>query len=137
MTKSISWILDFTSKLPNKEEKIKCLRQNESVLRDIFFFTYHPGIEWLLPEGTPPYNENKFDNTERVLYAEKRKFYLFVKGGNDNLNQLKREKIFIDILEEVHPDDAKLLLAMKEGKLPYKGLTKKLAEEAYPGIFDE
>ena len=50
---------------------------------------------------------------------------------------LKRENLFIGILEAVHPDDAKLLLAMKEKKLPYSGLTPKIINEAFPELIYE
>jgi hypothetical protein len=38
------------------------------------------------------------------------------------------------MLESIHPDDARVLLAMKDRKLPYKGLTPKLVAEAFPNM---
>jgi hypothetical protein len=38
------------------------------------------------------------------------------------------------VLESIHPKEAKVLIAVKDKKLPYKGLTKKLVEEAFPGL---
>lgn len=133
--KSISWILDFTSKLPNKEEKINCLRANETVVAQILQYAYSPNIEWLLPETDPPYVPNEHQNQEHMMYGELRKLYLFVKGGNDNLEQVKRERLFIDMLEAVCREDAEMLLAAKNKKLPYKGLNAKIVQEAFPGIF--
>jgi hypothetical protein len=134
--KAISWILDFTSKLPNEEEKIKCLRANNiSQIIDVLRFTYDPNIKWLLPEGSPPYAPNNGSNLESRFYAEIRKLYLFVEGGNNNLQPLKRETLFISLLENIHPEDAKLLLSMKEKKLPYKGLTSTLILKAFPGLY--
>jgi hypothetical protein len=43
--------------------------------------------------------------------------------------------MFIEVLQSVDPEDAKLLLAIKEKKLPYKGLNSKLVQKAYPGIY--
>jgi hypothetical protein len=60
---------------------------------------------------------------------------LFIEGGNPNLNQIKRESLFISVLENVHPEDAKLLLSMKEKKLPYSGLNSKLILKAFPGLY--
>jgi len=51
-----------------------------------------------------------------------------------NLTQAKRESLYIGMLESIDPDDAKVLLAMRTRKLPYKGLTQKLVAEAFPGI---
>lgn len=134
--KAISWILDFTSKLPNEEEKIKCLRANNiSQIIDVLRFTYDPNIKWLLPEGEPPYAPNNGSNLESRFYAEIRKLYLFVEGGNNNLHPLKRETLFISLLENIHPEDAKLLMSMKDKKLPYKGLTSTLILKAFPGLY--
>ena len=46
----------------------------------------------------------------------------------------QREKIFLDILESVHPGDAELLVQMINKKLEVKGITKKLVQEAYPNL---
>jgi hypothetical protein len=134
--KAISWILDFTSKLPNEEEKIKCLRANGiPQILDILKFTYDPNIKWLLPPGAPPYTPNEGKNLEGRFYSEIRKLYLFVEGGNNNLHPLKRETLFISVLENIHPEDAKLLLSMKDKKLPYKGLSSTLILKAFPGLY--
>jgi hypothetical protein len=133
--KSIAWILEFASKLP-EEEQIKCLQANDSEpIRIILQYCFHPGAKWLLPEGAPPYTPFEFPNVENMLYAEARKIYLFLEGGNDNLNPLKREKMFIDILESITPEDAKLLISIKEKKLPFEGLSPETIKKAYPGIF--
>ena len=59
----------------------------------------------------------------------------FVKGLiGDQLNPIKREKMFIDMLESVHPKDAELLLAMKDKKILAKSVTRKLIQEAFPNL---
>ena len=63
------------------------------------------------------------------------KLYNFVKGGNDALNSLRRETMFIQILEGLHPLDAEILCLVKDKKLydKYK-ITKANVAEAYPDI---
>ena len=134
MSRSISWILEYTSKLPNKQEKIKCLQANQSVTIPVLKYTFDPNIEWVLPEGNPPYRPNS-EALPTDMYKELRKLYIFIKGGNDNVPQLKRESLFVDMLESVPADDAELLLSMKARKIPFKGITKKLALEAFPDLF--
>jgi hypothetical protein len=56
----------------------------------------------------------------------------FVKGNT--LNTLKRENVFITLLESVSPEEAELLLMMKNRKLSYKGLTKKFIEDNFPEL---
>lgn len=134
--KAISWILDFTSKLPNDEEKVKCLQANEnSALLTILKFCYDPNIKWLLPEGEPPYKPCEYPNVDNMLYSEARRLYLFVEGGNPNLKTLKRESMFIDLLQSVTPDDAKLLVSIKDKKLPYEGLNSKIVLKAFPNLY--
>jgi len=134
MSRSISWILEYTSELPNKAEKIKCLRANQGVLKPILKYAYDPNIEWLLPEGNPPYRANG-EALPTDMYKEIRKLYIFVKGGNDNVKPLQREALFVNILEHIPADDAELLLSIKNRKIPFKGITKKLALEAFPDLF--
>lgn len=134
--KSISWILEFTSKLPNDEEKIKCLQQNNHpAILTILKGAYDPHIEWQLPEGDPPYVPCEYPHQENMLYTEARKLYLFMVNGNPNLKQLKRESMYIELLQSVDPNDAKLLLSIKNKKLPYKGLSSQLILKAFPGLY--
>jgi hypothetical protein len=134
--KAISWILDFTSKLPNEEEKIKCLRANQNpAILTILKYAYDPNIKWLLPEGDAPYTPATAVGTESYLYSDARKLYLFIEGGNPNLTKLRREALFIDFLQNIHPEDAKLIIAAKDKKLPYSGLSSKLVLKAFPGLY--
>lgn len=135
--KSIAWILQFTAKLPNDEEKIRCLQENNhNSILTILKFCYHPGIKWLLPEGEPPYSPKNDPNSENLLYAEARRLYLFVEGGNNNLKQARREVLFIELLQSVGPDDAKLLVSIKDKKLPFDGLDSYIVKKAFPGLID-
>ena len=122
-----------------KADKIRILHENSSKeLKAVLGYTYDPNVEWLLPEGDPSYKplEKSLDQ-EYGLAQESRKFYLFVKGitpAQRNLTQAKRESLYIGMLESIDPDDAKLLIGMKDGKLPYKGITRKLVAETFPTI---
>ncbi len=92
--------------------------------------------------GTMQYNDTtsmgnatdmKRDRT--TLRREWTKLYNFIKGGNDSLSSLRRETMFIQILEGLHPLDAEILCLMKDKKLydKYK-ITKENVIEAYPDI---
>lgn len=136
MRKTISWILDYTSKLPSVEEKVKCLQANDnSAIRTVLKYCFDPKVKWMLPPGAPPYKPCEFPNIDNMLYSEARRLYLFIEGGNPNLKPLKRESMFVDLLQSIAPDDAKLLIAIKDKSLPYKGLTAKTVLKAYPGLF--
>lgn len=132
--KSIAWILEFASKL-SEEEQIKCLQANDvEPIRIILQYCFHPAAVWALPPGAPPYKACEYPNIDNMLYTEARKMHIFLEGSS-NISQLKREKMFIDLLESVAPEDAKLLVSIKEKKLPFEGLKPETIKKAYPGIF--
>lgn len=124
---------------PIKKDKIEILHKYSSAgLKTILGYTYNPNIKWLLPDTDPPYKElpENADQESRLI-SELRKLYLFIEGDTPtqrNLKQAKREELFISMLEVVDPADAKVLLAMKTSKLPYKGLTRNLVAEAFPNL---
>lgn len=135
---SISEILSKVSEMKKKEEKIDWLRQNDSVpLRSILRLTYDKkNVEFLIPGTPPPWKKNAHVGTEGMLYKETRRLRIFVKGGGyDNLNQIKREGLFISLLEDIDNNDADLLANHMISQTPIKGLTEKTLLEAFPDIY--
>jgi len=131
----VAEFLEKVSKLKKKEEKIAALKANDSfVLRTILQGAFDPRIKWLLPEGEPPYKPNDLVDQENVLIKDARKLAYFVEGPYPGLKQVKREAMFIEMLETVAPADAKMLCAIKEKKLPWKGITVDIVNEAFPGF---
>jgi len=132
-------IFKKVEKAKTKKEKIAILHQHSSpVLKAILGYTYDPTVKWLLPEGTPPYKQlSDISDAGVTLKTEMKRFYLFVDGPTDtqrNLKQVRREELFIQTLESLHPDECKVLIGMKDRKLPYRGLTRKLVAEAFPNL---
>ena len=74
-------------------------------------------------------------NGHTSIRREFKNFYHFIKGGNDGLSAVRRETMFINILEGLHPLEAQILCLVKDKKLSdmYK-LTKEVVAEAYPDI---
>lgn len=135
MKLSISEILQKVSRTQGRNAKIEMLRQNSSpTLNTILKCAFDPNIKFQLPETDPPYKPNDLPDCEGLLYNEIRKMYLFIEGGKPELPQHKREYLFIQMLETVNEDDAKLLLNVKNKRTGYKTITKKLVEEAFPGL---
>lgn len=132
---TVSSVLKEVDEKKTKKEKIEHLRyhrQNKVMIR-LLKYVFDPKIKFALPEGTPPYKPSEFEEPS-ALYREDRRLYLFIEGGNPDLNPVRREMLFIEVLETVHPDDAKLLLAVKDKTLPYKSITEKLVKEAFPKL---
>tara|TARA_B100001094_G_scaffold302497_1_gene329776 strand:+ start:351 stop:758 length:408 start_codon:yes stop_codon:yes gene_type:complete len=125
---------DFT-KAKSKAEKVAVLRSNESwALKDLLKGTLDPKVKWDLPEGAPPYQPSSHSEPMASIFRENTKFRYFVKNNNINISQIKREQIFIGVLEAVHPKDAELVINMINKKSPVKGLTLKIAQEAFPDL---
>ena len=137
MAISLVTILANVAKAKNKKEKKEVLLKygNNGVLKEILKYTYDPNIKFLLPPGNPPY-KSVVDETENptYLYGLVRKLYLFVEGGNPNLKPQRREYLFIELLESIHPKEAEILLQMKDKKLKCNGLTYNLVKETFPRL---
>jgi hypothetical protein len=133
---TIPELLTHISELP-AAKKVSALKQIADLtpeLKTVLKYTFHKNILFELPKGVPPYKamETPENWGHNRLPKELRKFQYFVTGTT--LNPIKRESIFIEVLETVSPEEAKLVLMMKDKKLTYKGITRKLIEEALPEI---
>ena len=120
-----------------KDEKKKILLKyaNNGAFREILRYAFDPNIKFLLPPGNPPYNSivDESDNPT-YLYGLVRKLYLFIEGGNPNLKTNRREYLFIELLESLHPSEAELLLQVKDKKIKCRGLTYNLVKETFPNL---
>ena len=132
MKLGISEILEKASKL-NPAERVQFLRSHDSpALRQILQFAFDKRIEWALPPGRPPYKKSDLLDQEAMLYSEMKKMYLFLKGGNPNLKQIRREFLFLQLLESLNPADSELLLSVKDHEMPFIEITEDLVREAFP-----
>ena len=120
----------------DKPQKIAVLKQfDNQAMRQLLKAAFDPKIKFDLPEGNPPYIKNEAPaGTEHTsLASEARKLYHFVVGGNNQITKLKKETMFIQMLEGLHGDDAEVLMAIKNKSLnnAYKGLTANLVKETF------
>lgn len=137
MVYSISEILSKISKFKKTQDKVQYLKENDTfAMRVILQAIYDPNVKFLLPPGVPPYKPNEFHDTHHILKKEARKIRYFIEGFYPNLRQIKREQMFIELLESVHPEDAKLLCDTKDKKV-IKGLNRTHIKEALPGLLTD
>ena len=70
-----------------------------------------------------------------TIRREFKHFYRFIRGGDDGLNNLRRESMFINILEGLHPLEAEIVILCKDKRLGevYK-ITQDVVAQAYPDI---
>ena len=132
-------IFEKVNKQRHKADKIKVLKENESwALKDVIKGSMDSKIKWKLPGGTPPYNPSEAHNHPATLHREHKNFVYFVSGQRqcETLPAYKREKIFLGMLESVHPEDATLVINMVNKNTP-KGITRPIVEEAFPGLLSD
>jgi hypothetical protein len=134
-------------------------------LKTLFIWNFDETVTSALPPGDVPYSAvNEMDSfkgtlSEKIQDAvekmeelgsnslgsqdqgrssirkEYQRFYNFVKGGNDSLSSLRRETMFINVLQGLHPLEAEILVLVKDKKLDTKyKITKEIVSEAYPDI---
>ena len=134
-------------------------------IQTLFVWNFDESIISVIPEGDVPYasvgDQNSFSGTvsEKITDAvskmeelgssslgsqdqgrssirkEYQKFYNFVKGRNDGLSSLRRETMFINMLQGLHPLEAEILCLVKDKKLQTKyKITKEIVSQAYPNI---
>jgi len=135
----LSEILRKVSNAKTKKEKVDLLREfNTPALRMLLIWNYDDSVVSEIPEGDVPYtpNEAPVGTDHTRLEQEYRGFYRFVKGGDPKLKGLKRESMFIQLLEGLSAEEAELLCLIKDGKLTsnYKRITKAVVSEAFPSI---
>ena len=131
----------------------------------VLIWNFDESVISLLPEGDVPYGNTREDNSVTGTLSDKindavgmmresgstslgsqdqgrasirkeyTKFYNFLKGGNNGLSNLRRETMFINILEGLHPLEAEILILTKDKRLTDKyKITKEIAAAAYPQI---
>tara|TARA_B100001250_G_scaffold390925_1_gene391330 strand:+ start:150 stop:620 length:471 start_codon:yes stop_codon:yes gene_type:complete len=135
----LSEILRKVSNAKTKKEKITLLRQhNTAALRQLLIINFDESVVSVIPEGDVPYtpNDAPVGTDHSRLEQEYRGLYRFFKGGDKKLPSLKRESMFIQLLEGLAAEEAELLCLVKDGGLStkYKRITKAVISEAFPQI---
>jgi hypothetical protein len=124
------YIVDILEEV-NKEPDALAKYREDAALKFLFQYAFIPEQKFDLPEGDPPFKPDPgpIGMTPTNFTQEVRKLYIFTKARE--LPRLRREQLFIQLLESVHPSEAKLLLAVKDQKLNklYKNVTAKLASD--------
>jgi len=138
MRPAISQILFKCSTLP-VNQRAQFLVDNDSLpLRVVLQYALDPRVEFILPIGKPPYKPTEHLDQEGNLYRDFRKLSNFIKGGGyPDMHPIKRETLFIQFIEGLYPQDAELICSVKDKKIPYKGITSKLVNQAFPGLVKE
>ena len=120
MELSLHEIFEQVSKEATPTKKVEVLRENDSHGLQVFLrCVYDDSVTWLVPDTTPPYEPNEapeWDLADMRLEQEMPKIGRFIQVDGQIPNQGKdltknrREELFIQLLEGLHPSEAELLL---------------------------
>ena len=131
-------ILQKVSSAKTKKEKIELLQEyNSQGLRSLLIINFDDSLEFLLPEGEVPFTPNDAPaGTEHTrLTQEYRGLYRFFKGGDASIKGMRREQLFVQLLEGLHADEATCLVSACNKDLQSKyRITKAVVAEAFPSI---
>ena len=135
-TPLLSEVLDRVHKAKTKAQKIKVLQENDTeALRMIIKSSFDPKIKWAMPEGAVPYKPNDApDGTEHTLLAqESKRLWHFIEGADNKTPRMRKETMFVQMLEGLHKEEAELLVYAKDKKLhqKYKGLSHEVVKTAF------
>jgi hypothetical protein len=105
--------------------------KDDFLLKVIAAHAFLPDYKMLLPEGEPPFKPTAepMGMTPTNLFSEAKRFYVFCRK---DLTAIKRESLFIGLLEGIHPDEAKIVIAVKDQKLHkmFPKITHKMLSDA-------
>tara|TARA_Y100001970_G_scaffold14259_1_gene16097 strand:- start:1040 stop:1693 length:654 start_codon:yes stop_codon:yes gene_type:complete len=157
-------VLDLASQQKSSAKTVEALKQYEhDCVKMIMVWNFDSSVISLLPEGEVPYGETQnqtvykgslsenlareaaggesatgqdLDGRGRTsLRREYQNLYHYVKGGNDTLTTTRREMMFINLLQGLHPREAEVIVLTKDKKLGDKyNITFDQVREAYPDI---
>ena len=131
-------ILELASKQRTRAKKVEILQEyGNPALKSLFIWNFDDTVISVVPEGDVPYKENEVpvgtDHTS--LRREYKHLYNFVRGGNDGISSLRRETMFIQMLEGLQPEEAKILCLVKDKLLQTKyKISYDMVKDAYPDI---
>jgi hypothetical protein len=127
MKKYLPEVLKEINEDPKKIEEHK----DDFMLKVIFAHSFLPDYKMILPEGIPPFKPaaEPLGMTPTNLFTDIKRFYIFCRK---DLTPIKRESLFISMLEGIHPTEAEIVIAVKDQKLQkmFPKITWKLASDA-------
>lgn len=137
-----AYLYDILENANNAENPADFLRHvKEPTLEVLLWYMLNPACKFALPEGTPPFKTTAHPDGIN-LRSEVKRLRIFLDPNCNiqgmekypNMTQSRREFLFVQLLESVHPNEAKLLVAVKDKKMPFKNLTNKVIKNAWPHI---
>ena len=142
-------VLSLADAQKSNAKKVEVLKNYEhDCLKVLFVWNFDSSVISLLPPGEVPYGESNAQTTfagslseniarearggesatgqdldgrnKTTIRREYQNFYHYVQGGNGSLSTVRREMMFIDLLQGLHPKEAEILVLVKDKDLGTK-----------------
>lgn len=127
MAKYITEILEEVNTNPQSIVKYK----DNYAIKSIFEYSFDPNLKFILPEGAPPYKKDTapIGMSQANFYQQVKKLYIF---RRTDISNVRREQLFVQLLESLHPSEAEVCIAIKDQNLTslYPNVTRALVESA-------
>ena len=135
-TPLLSEVLTKVNNAKTKDKKIAVLKQHDSeALRMVIKSSFDPKIKWVLPKGAVPFKPNDApEGTEHTLLVqEAKRLWHFIEGADNQTPRMRKETMFIQMLEGLHKEEADVVISAKDKKLhqKYKGLSDNVVKTAF------
>ena len=135
-TPLLSEVLTKVNNAKDKTKKIAVLQENDTeALRMLIKSSFDPRIIWVMPVGNVPYKPNPApEGTEHTLLSQEvKRFYHYIEGGDNQTPRMRKESMFIQMLEGLHKNEAEVLCSVKDKVLhqKYKGLSDNVVKTAF------
>ena len=132
-------LLEAVGNVKSAKAKAAFLKDNDCLgIRDFLKGSFDTSVSFnWIPKGSVPYTPNEGASDSGSLMDKTSVFKYFAdEGPGDEVPSIRRERMFIELLESIHPKDAELVLLMKDKNLvgKYKGLTSKLCNNVWGGL---
>ena len=130
---------ELVSEQRTKAKRVEILKEyRDDSVTAVLIWNYDERVQSAVPDGQVPYKENEVpvgtDHTS--LRREWKTLYHFIKGGNPSLSNLRRETMFVQLLEGLHPKEAEIICLVKDKELEsvYPKVTLDVVKQAFPDI---
>ena len=128
MAQYITEILEQINKDPNL---LKTTYRNNYAVVTLLEYAFDKNKKFVLPEGTPPFKPDAapLGMSPANFYQQIKKLYVFCRK---DLSAVRREQLFIQMIEGLHPSEAEICVLIKDQNLTskYENITADLVEEA-------
>lgn len=124
----------------NKDPSTASQYKDDFAFKTILKCAFDSEYKFILPAGDPPFKPapQPMGMTQAALRNEVKRLYIFTKFGG-NVTRMRREQLYVQLLENIHPAEAKIINSMKDQKLDalYPKITAEFVKKNFPDVLPE